>query len=138
MDLVDDLWTCHRAGRIRENLPSNTPILVGTGGGITLQTSMADWAYNCDAIDIVSVHDYGTDSYSSINALKAGISRGRDVGKRVEFQEWGASGSNKANVIKAFVNGMRDAGISNMVWQIVKPGKSANDFEVSFSSFHGQ
>ena len=49
----------------------------------------------------------------------------------VQFQEWGASGASKGQIIKAFVQALESAQITNMVWEIVKPGKGSSDFEVS-------
>lgn len=130
MDLASSTWTCDRSGRIKENLPSNSNILVTSGGGITISTSLADWAFSCKNIDIISVHDYGTSASSSVSALIAGQKKAATYGKTVLFEEWGALGSNKANILQSFAYALRDAGIPWLYWEVVKPGKGSADFEV--------
>ena len=114
-------WTCERASVIKSLLPRSSSILVSTGGGITLQTSLQDWAFSCAAFDIVSAHDYGTDAVSTVAALQAGQAVAKANGKIVLFEEWGASGASKATVVSSFVQALAKAGIPHMVWEIVEP-----------------
>lgn len=130
MDLASSTWTCDRAGRIKENLPSNSNILVTTGGGITVATSLADWAFSCKNFDIISVHDYGTSASSTVSALVSGQKKAANYGKSILFEEWGALGSNKANILQSFAYALRDAGIPWLYWEVVKPGRGSSDFEV--------
>ena len=121
MNLVSNPWNCDRAATIKSQLPSGSPILVSTGGGITIQLSLQNWAFNCPNFDIVSVHDYGTTVSTSIPALQWGQQQAKQSGKIVVFEEWGASGQGKANVIGAFVPALQKAGIPHLIWEIVNP-----------------
>lgn len=123
-------WTCDRAATIKSMLPAKSGILVSTGGGITLQTSLADWAYSCPNFDIVSAHDYGTDPATTIPTLLAGQAQAKKSGKTVVFGEWGASGQSKAAVVSSFVSALGHAGIPHLVWEITLPGAGINDFEI--------
>lgn len=130
MDYIST-WNCDRAGRIKENLPSDSSILVSTGGGIDTSKSLNDWAeWSCDRIDIVSVHDYGTTTSVTIPALQSGMSTAQDNGKKLMFGEWGASGASKAEIITDFVEALNDAQIPHMIWEIVPPGKGEADYEI--------
>jgi hypothetical protein len=121
MDLASDTWNCGRAAVIKSQLPAGSNIKITTGGGITIQTSLAEWAFTCPHFDIISVHDYGTDVYTSMAALSAGQARAKALGKQVVFEEWGASGVNKAAVVGAFLPALQKAGIPNLIWEITKP-----------------
>ena len=130
MGLVSTSWNCDRAGRIKQNLPSNSNIKITTGGGTTTSLSLEDWAFECDNFDIISVHDYGTSAGTTVAALVKAQDKAADYGKTILFEEWGAMGWNKANTIKAFAEGLAQAGIPWLYWEIVKPGKGSSDFEV--------
>lgn len=130
MDSVSGTWACDRAATLKSLLPSGSNILVGSGGGITTTLSLGAWATTCASIDIVSVHDYGTDAQTTANALIAAKS-GSASGKIVMMGEWGITGANKASTISQFVAAFKAAGLPWMYWEIVKPGKAASDFEVT-------
>lgn len=130
MDLASSSWSCDRAGRIKQNLPSNSNILVTSGGGITISTSLASWAFDCPNIDVISVHDYGTDPSSTIPALQAGQQKAWNNGQTLLFEEWGALGGSKSSIVQSMAYALRDAGIPWLYWEIVKPGKGSSDFEV--------
>lgn len=130
MQLASSSWNCDRAGRIKQNLPSGSPILVTTGGGITTATSLADWAWQCSNFDIISVHDYGTSASVTAAALVAAQAKASDQGLQILFEEWGALGDSKADTIKAFATALAQAGIPWLYWEVVKPGKGSSDYEV--------
>lgn len=130
MSLASSSWNCDRAGRIKNHLPSDSGIKISTGGGITTATSLADWAWECDNFDIISVHDYGTSASVTVGALVAAKAKASDRGKEIIFEEWGALGWNKADIIKSFATGLAQAGIPWLYWEVVKPGKGSSDFEV--------
>ena len=129
MDMASSSWTCDRSTYLKSLLPASSPILVSSGGGIDLKASLGSWATSCPAIDIVSVHDYGTDPSSTVPALVA-AAKGVAAGKRVMLGEWGISGPNKASTIAKFVSMLKEAGMPWMIWEVVKPGKSDSDLEV--------
>ena len=130
MNLVSTSWNCDRAATIQSQLPSGSSIQISTGGGITIQASLQNWAFNCPHFDIVSVHDYGTDVSTSISALQWGQQQAKQSGKIVVFEEWGANGYSKASIIGAFVPALQKAGIPHLIWEIVNPGAGSNDFEI--------
>jgi len=45
------------------------------------------------------------------------------------FEEFGASGENKAQTLKEHIDVFNDLRVPWMPWQISKPGNGANDFE---------
>jgi mannan endo-1,4-beta-mannosidase len=45
------------------------------------------------------------------------------------FEEFGASGENKAQTLKDHIDVFNGLGVPWMPWQISKPGNGANDFE---------
>jgi len=130
MDLAYVNWTCDRAGRIKENLSSGSGIKITTGGGITTSLSLADWAFDCDHFDIISVHDYGTNAWNTAAALGDAATKAAGYGKTILFEEWGALGDSKAAIIGDFAEALKSYGIPWLYWEIVKPGKGSSDFEV--------
>ncbi|KAL8283497.1 hypothetical protein RQP46_005600 [Phenoliferia psychrophenolica] len=107
MSLVSPSWSCDRSSYLRSLLPASSPILISSGGGIDLATSLGSWATSCSSIDVISVHDYGTDPKNTVPALvkaRDGVAKGKVV--------------------------MLEAGMPWMVWEVVKPGKGESDFEI--------
>jgi mannan endo-1,4-beta-mannosidase len=45
------------------------------------------------------------------------------------FEEFGASGENKAQILKDHIDVFNDLRVPWMPWQISKPGNGGNDFE---------
>lgn len=78
MSFASPTWSCARSAHLKSLLPTSSPILVSSGGGITLYTSLDSWATSCSSIDIVSVHDYGTDAVATVEAIVAAKSGGGD------------------------------------------------------------
>ncbi|GAA5884393.1 hypothetical protein JCM3774_002357 [Rhodotorula dairenensis] len=126
MLMASSTWACDRAGYLKSLIKSN--ILISSGGGITTSDSLGSWAVNCDAIDIVSVHDYGTSAGTTAAALAS--ARANHPDKQIIMGEWGIAGANKADLVAAFVSAFRDQGLSWMYWEVVRPGKAASDFEI--------
>jgi len=131
MSLVAPNWVCNRAAKLQSLLSSaGSSILVSSGGGITTTSSLDDSFTGCSSLDVISVHDYGTDASTTVTALtNAQKALGSD--KLVIMGEWGATGQNKATIVKNFVTGFKSAGIPQMVWEVTIPGKGAADFEIS-------
>jgi len=158
MQMASSTWACDRARYLKSLITSN--IKVSSGGGITTSSSLGSWATGCSAFDVVSVHDYGTTASATAGALAAAKAAHPDkeiiMGaspslcstttcsrERARLTppsssslagEWGMAGANKATIISQFVNAFKAQGISNMVWQITKPGAGAADFEVRLIS----
>jgi mannan endo-1,4-beta-mannosidase len=52
-----------------------------------------------------------------------------EADKLMTFEEFGASGENKAQILKNHIDVFNDLRVPWMPWQISKPGNGANDFE---------
>ncbi|KDO34627.1 hypothetical protein SPRG_00690 [Saprolegnia parasitica CBS 223.65] len=117
-------WLCNRAKTIR-NAVSNRKILVMSGGGTNYGVSQLSEYFRCPALDVVAIH-----SYEGANAdkLKAAVQLANVHKKRVLFEEFGASGSNKASGLAAYTAAANAAGVPWMVWQVLKPSNHG-DFE---------
>ncbi|KAM0787328.1 hypothetical protein ACM66B_003417 [Microbotryomycetes sp. NB124-2] len=126
MPMASESWSCDRAKHLKQLL-SGSSIKISSGGGITTTDSLGPWAMNCDSFDVVSVHDYGTSAWNTAGALESARSR---TNKEVIMGEWGIAGPNKAQLIGEFVSAFKSKGLPQMYWQITKPGKCAEDFEV--------
>ena len=124
-------WVCDRSNKIA-SLVSGSGIKVSSGGGTELGNSLGSWATQCGSIDIVSVHDYGTNGVAIANRLARAKSEHPD--KTIVMGEWGLTGSDKANKIKQFVDAFEAKGISWMYWQVTSPGAGSKDFEVNKKS----
>jgi mannan endo-1,4-beta-mannosidase len=57
------------------------------------------------------------------------LERGLAADKLMLFEEFGASGDDKAQVLADHIAVFNDLGVPWMPWQISKPGNGANDFE---------
>ncbi|GAA5881239.1 hypothetical protein JCM1840_000635 [Sporobolomyces johnsonii] len=128
MTMASSTWACSRASYLKSLLPSSSSILVSSGGGVTTTDSLGSWATSCDAFDIVSVHDYGTSASTTAGAVASAQSKW--PGKKVIMGEWGMTGANKAALVSEFVAAFKAQGISQMYWEVVKPGQASSDFEV--------
>ncbi|GAA5912348.1 uncharacterized protein JCM6883_005640 [Sporobolomyces salmoneus] len=120
-------WVCDRSKYIASQL-SGSGILISSGGGTDTSHSLESWATGCSAIDVVSVHDYGTNGWSTASTLAK--AKQNHPGKTIVMGEWGVTGSNKAKKIGEFVEAFEKNGIPWMYWQITSPGAGDKDFEV--------
>jgi len=127
-------WQCTMATHIKENLLDSSSILVATGGGAYLDTSLLDGYFTCDALDILSIHAYGDGDFS-VDKLSPFVSKALDAGKMLVMQEWGAcyydSPNNRCSSSGALDSATRDAnlkkwtdnfgqaGVPWMYWQIL-------------------
>lgn len=129
MDLASSTWVCSRAAKLQSLIPSGSSILVSSGGGTTTTASLDSSFTGCSSLDVISVHDYGTNAAVTAAAVSAAQAKLGDD-KLVIMGEWGATGTNKAATVASFVNAFKAAGIPQMVWEVVNPGKKAADFEI--------
>ena len=156
MEVSNPSWVCDRSNFIASQV-SGSGIKVSSGGGIDVSSSLQGWATDCGSIDIVSVHDYGTNGWNIAGALDRAQNNHPDktimMGQskrsslslpecakltrytlfRLDSGEWGLTGSNKAGKISEFVSAFESKGIPWMYWQVTQPGAGAEDFEVSHS-----
>ncbi|KZT57367.1 glycoside hydrolase family 5 protein [Calocera cornea HHB12733] len=130
MGLANSNWANDRAGTIKQLLGSNSGILVSNGGGVDVTTSTdSTWAYGSN-FDIVCVHDYSTNPWSTMPTISDANGQVLGMGKTLLFEEWGAEGSNKADVIYAYVQACQDYNIPWCYWEVVIPGAGASNYEV--------
>ncbi|KZO98304.1 glycoside hydrolase family 5 protein [Calocera viscosa TUFC12733] len=130
MDLVNPSWANDRAGTIKNLIGTNSGILVSNGGGVDIATSTdSTWAFGSN-FDIVCVHDYSTDPWTTIPTVSDANGQVLDMGKTLLFEEWGVEGSSKASTIYAYVQACNDYNIPWCYWEVVIPGAGAASYEV--------
>lgn len=99
-----------------------------TGGGNEFPNSDIPENWACDALDIVDIH-----SYSGVEEFRAkgpiALEHALASRKYMLFEEFGASGQDKAEVLGDHIDVFNDLGVPWMPWQISKPGNGASDFE---------
>jgi hypothetical protein len=59
-----------------------------------------------------------------------GAFSGGGDGATVLFEEWGALGSNKAELVWEFEKSLKEVGVSWLYWEVTKPGQGASNYEV--------
>ncbi|CAG9981788.1 unnamed protein product [Clonostachys byssicola] len=85
-----------------------------------------NWA--CAALDLVNIHSYsGVAEFR--NKGPAALQRALNANKLMLFEEFGASGSGKANEIAQHIAVFNDLRVPWLPWQISKPGNGQADFE---------
>lgn len=99
-----------------------------TGGGNEFPNSDIPENWACMALDLVDIHSYsGVEEFRTKGPVA--LQHALDSKTLILFEEFGASGSDKAKVLGdhiAIFNALR---VPWMPWQISKPGKGADDFE---------
>jgi mannan endo-1,4-beta-mannosidase len=99
-----------------------------TGGGNEFPNSDISENWACDALDVVSLHSYsGVEEFKTKGPLA--LQRALAADKLMLFEEFGATGENKAQALKNHIAVFNGLGVPWMPWQISKPGNGANDFE---------
>ncbi|KAI1339845.1 glycoside hydrolase superfamily [Xylariaceae sp. FL0016] len=141
-------WQCTMAQAIKDGLGGSGDILVGTGGGGWVDTSLPDALFSCDALDVLAIHAYGAGDMTT-DKLSPYVTKAQDAGKKLIVQEWGAcynvgDENNKCNVgdaldsstrdanIKKWADAISSAGIPWWYWQIL-PNEDPHygaDFEI--------
>lgn len=126
---------------IKDNLNGNTDILVTTGGGAWLDNSLLDDYFNCKALDVLSIHAYGTGDFST-DKLKPYVAKAQNSGQKLIMEEWGAcyfdsdnsscdksqalSSESRDENIKKWADSISAAGIPWLYWQIL-PNNDPHD-----------
>ncbi|PNS15920.1 hypothetical protein CAC42_4321 [Sphaceloma murrayae] len=120
-------WWCDRSKKMR-SIMGNSPILISTGGGNEFPNSDIPQNWACPTLDLIDIH-----SYSGVNEFRTkapvALQRAQAAKKLVLFEEFGASGDNKANVVAQHIDVFNGLKVPWMIWQISKPGNGAKDFE---------
>lgn len=120
----DDTYRCDRANTIRDALGSNG-IQISTGGGTDLPTSLQSqffryrphrrWSNSrnygshpiidsCQNLQIIALHDYNLDTSYVASHVDAAKPLALNSGKRLLYEEFGATGSNKQSQIQSITN----------------------------------
>ncbi|KAK7424570.1 hypothetical protein QQZ08_008580 [Neonectria magnoliae] len=143
-------WQCTMAKAIKDNLKGNGDILVTTGGGSYLATSLLNSYFSCSSLDVLAIHAYGPGDFST-SSLKPYVDKAKNAGKKLIMQEWGAcytdASNNNCNGGSKLNSGTRDsnirkwaasidaAGIPWFYWQILPNNDphSGWDYEVGIN-----
>jgi mannan endo-1,4-beta-mannosidase len=79
-------------------------------------------------LDLVDIHSYsGVEEWSAKAPIA--LQHAQNASKLVLFEEFGASGADKAKVVGQHIDVFNGLKVPWMIWQINKPGKGGNDFE---------
>lgn len=120
-------WWCDRSKKMR-SVMGNSPILISTGGGNEFPNSDISQNWACPTLDLIDIHSYsGVSEFR--NKAPGSLQRAKAANKLVLFEEFGASGSDKANVVQQHIDVFNGLKVPWMIWQISKPGNGAADFE---------
>uniref|UniRef100_A0A8H7TQ56 mannan endo-1,4-beta-mannosidase n=1 Tax=Bionectria ochroleuca TaxID=29856 RepID=A0A8H7TQ56_BIOOC len=113
-------WWCDRAKFMRN--------IMGQRGGNEFPNSDIPENWACAALDLVNIHSYsGVAEFRSKGP--AALQRALNANKLMLFEEFGASGSGKANEIAQHIAVFNDLRVPWLPWQISKPGNGQADFE---------
>jgi len=129
MNQVAPNWWCDRANTIRSVL-GNTGIQISTGGGTDLPTSLQSQFFSCANLQIIALHDYNLDPNYVASHIDAAKTLALNSGKRLLYEEFGATGSSKQSQIQTVTNTLISTGVPWMIWEVTKPGKGSSDYEV--------
>ncbi|KAF5022179.1 hypothetical protein F66182_5766 [Fusarium sp. NRRL 66182] len=120
-------WWCNRATFMRR-IMGNSDVLISTGGGNEFPNSDIPENWACSALDLVTIH-----SYSGVGEFRQkgpiALQHALDANKLVLFEEFGASGNQKAEVLSQHIAVFNNLRVPWLPWQISKPGNKAADFE---------
>jgi mannan endo-1,4-beta-mannosidase len=122
------------AKTFKDALGNSTDILVTTGGGGWVDTSLLDGYFSCPAIDVLAIHAYGPADMTA-SKLAPYVGKAAAARKMLLMQEWGAcyhdtinnscqvSGvlpeTTRAANLRAWASAFGDAGVPWMYWQVI-------------------
>lgn len=129
MNQVAPNWWCDRANTIRSVIGS-WGIQISTGGGTDLPTSTQSQFFSCTNLQIIALHDYNVDPSYIASHVDAAKPSALSSGKRLLYEEFGASGGSKQSQIQAATNTLISTGVPWMYWEVTKPGMGSSDYEV--------
>jgi len=104
-------------------------IFIATGGGVDFPSSTVDNHFQCQDINIVSMHDYSSTASYFTSQISAAKTKALRYGKKIIMEEFGAQGSdaNKASFYQSIVDAILAQGIPFLPWEFLKP--SGSDYE---------
>ncbi|KAF2033928.1 hypothetical protein EK21DRAFT_57265 [Setomelanomma holmii] len=118
---------CDRSKKMR-SIMGSSPILISTGGGNKFPNSDIPENWACSTLDLVDIHSYSEVSEFK-NKAPVALQHAQAAKKLVLFEEFGATGNNKASVAGQHIDNFNSLKVPWMIWQISKPGNGAADFE---------
>lgn len=120
-------WWCDRSKKMRA-IMGGSKVLISTGGGNEFPNSDIPENWACSTLDIIDIH-----SYNGVNGFKqnapVSLQHAKAAEKLVLFEEFGATGNDKASIIQQHIDVFNGLRVPWSVWQISKPGKGAADYE---------
>ncbi|KAH7066747.1 glycoside hydrolase superfamily [Paraphoma chrysanthemicola] len=120
-------WWCDRSKKMR-GIMGSSPILISTGGGNEFPNSDIPQNWACPTLDLIDIHSYsGVSEFR--NKAPIALQRAQAAKKLVLFEEFGATGANKAGEVGQHIDVFNGLKVPWMIWQISKPGNGAADFE---------
>ena len=100
-----------------------------SGGGNEFPNSDIPENWSCATLDLIDIHSYsGVSEWR--NKAPIALQHAQAAKKLVLFEEFGATGSDKASVVGQHIDIFNGLKVPWMVWQINKPGKGAADYEL--------
>ncbi|KAH9841925.1 glycoside hydrolase family 5 protein [Rhodofomes roseus] len=137
-------WQCDRAGTIKGQLGNDSGILVTTGGESWLSESVQPGFLSCDALDVISIHAYGTGDLAT-SALKPYVAQAQAAGKMLMVEEWGAcyfdtsnndcpkgdaldADTRSGNIIN-WAEQIDNAGLPWLYWQVLPNADPHGDYD---------
>ncbi|KAF3050606.1 hypothetical protein E8E11_009729 [Didymella keratinophila] len=113
------------AQSLKSTLAGNTNILVTTGGGSYLATSLLDHYFSCTALDVLAIHAYGVGDFDTSKS-KPYVDRANSANKKLIMQERGAcytdASNNNCNRSSPISTGTCNANIKQWAAQIDAAG----------------
>ncbi|KAJ3193121.1 hypothetical protein HK101_005378 [Irineochytrium annulatum] len=121
-------WHCGRARVVKSFVQPGSQVLVGQGGGRGVAQSKFEGLFKCDALDVITVHDYGGSSCDD-SGIKDVVKLAQKYSKRTFVEEFGVDGDNwtKASGNDGRINEYIKCGVPWMVWSIVGVSDSAKE-----------
>lgn len=117
-------WSCAMANVMRQELNAN--IMVSTGGSGTLDESMADYLFECEDIDIVTLHSYEGDSTVVQEGLQSALQKSRTAPHqlRLILEEFGVNNRMYMEYFRQVLGHAVALGIPAMPWEFLRPSNS--------------
>jgi mannan endo-1,4-beta-mannosidase len=93
---------------------NGSQILTTNGGGAYLDNSLLDAYFTCGALDVLSIHAYGTGDFTT-SKLQPYVSKAKSKGKKLIMEEWGvcyfSSANNRCDKSSVLSSSTRDSNI---------------------------
>ncbi|KAI5925019.1 beta-1,3-mannanase [Camillea tinctor] len=127
-------WQCTMAQALKTALRDSPSILVGTGGGGWVDSSLPTGLFSCAALDVLAIHAYGA---ADLTTTKLGprVTQAQAAGKKLILQEWGGADGGVLDAAardanpRSWADAANQEGIPWMYWQDYEIGVGGVDWE---------